>query len=158
MSQNKYFATLQTPLQTWFVEASARRISHFTAQPPDNSWHKVVECPGSGAGVSVDYPAYSSPNTFVSGRRQNASPTRGDIPSLGVEADFEAMSETFIHLGERETWGAVSPFGILPEDQRQHLYVIGKTGSGKSTLLRNILIQYIASGYGVGLIDPHGDL
>ena len=68
------------------------------------------------------------------------------------------MSNSFIHLGERETWGDAAPFGILSEDQRHHLYIIGKTGSGKTTLLRNILIQHIALGHGVGLIDPHGDL
>jgi len=68
------------------------------------------------------------------------------------------MSNTFIHLGEREIWGKVSAFGISQEDQRHHLYVVGKTGSGKTTLLRNILIQHIACGHGVGLIDPHGDL
>jgi hypothetical protein len=38
------------------------------------------------------------------------------------------------------------------------MYIIGKTGSGKTTLLRNLLIQHIALGHGVGLIDPHGDL
>jgi hypothetical protein len=38
------------------------------------------------------------------------------------------------------------------------MYVIGKTGTGKSTLLRNLIIQDIEAGEGVGLIDPHGDL
>jgi DNA helicase HerA-like ATPase len=38
------------------------------------------------------------------------------------------------------------------------LYVIGKTGSGKTTLLRNLILQHITLGHGVGLIDPHGDL
>ena len=37
-------------------------------------------------------------------------------------------------------------------------HILGKTGSGKTTLLRNLLIQHIALGHGVGLIDPHGDL
>ncbi|MCE9608839.1 MAG: type IV secretion system DNA-binding domain-containing protein [Chthoniobacter sp.] len=39
-----------------------------------------------------------------------------------------------------------------------HLYVVGKTGSGKTTLLRNLIVQHLAAGHGVGLIDPHGDL
>ena len=43
-------------------------------------------------------------------------------------------------------------------DRRQHVYVIGKTGSGKTTLLRNLIVQHLAAGDGVGLIDPHGDL
>lgn len=63
-----------------------------------------------------------------------------------------------IIIGEREVWGATIPFGISAADQRQHIYIIGKTGSGKSTLLLNLIVQHIALGHGVGLIDPHGDL
>jgi DNA helicase HerA-like ATPase len=36
--------------------------------------------------------------------------------------------------------------------------MIGKTGSGKTTLLRNLILQDIVAGEGVGIIDPHGDL
>lgn len=65
---------------------------------------------------------------------------------------------THITIGERNGWGDLSLFGISQIDQRQHIYVIGKTGSGKTTLLRNLIFQHIALGHGVGLIDPHGDL
>ena len=61
-------------------------------------------------------------------------------------------------IGERTNWGDPTPFGISPTDRRQHIYLIGKTGSGKTTLLRNLIVQHIALGHGVGLIDPHGDL
>ena len=63
-----------------------------------------------------------------------------------------------ILLGERADWGEPKPFGISTADQRQHVYVIGKTGSGKTTLLRNMVLQHILQGHGVGFIDPHGDL
>lgn len=63
-----------------------------------------------------------------------------------------------IIIGERDGWGNPRRFGISAEDQRQHIYVIGKTGSGKTTLLRNLIIQHIILGHGVGVIDPHGDL
>src|SRR5437016_2231319 len=63
-----------------------------------------------------------------------------------------------IIIGERYGWGDPRPFGISASDQRQHIYVIGKTGSGKTTLLRNLIVQHIALGHGVALIDPHGDL
>jgi energy-coupling factor transporter ATP-binding protein EcfA2 len=63
-----------------------------------------------------------------------------------------------VMIGERQSWGEPRPFGISPVDQRQHIYVIGKTGSGKTTLLRNLIVQHISLGHGVGLIDPHGDL
>jgi Helicase HerA, central domain/Type IV secretion-system coupling protein DNA-binding domain len=67
-------------------------------------------------------------------------------------------NEPPIIIGERHGWGDSRPFGILAADSRQHVYVIGKTGSGKTTLLRNLIVQHIALGHGVGLIDPHGDL
>ena len=68
------------------------------------------------------------------------------------------MNEERITIGERVGGGGPQLFGILIADQRQHIYVIGKTGSGKSTLLRNMIIQHIEQGHGIGLIDPHGDL
>ncbi|MEI9966954.1 MAG: DUF87 domain-containing protein [Candidatus Moraniibacteriota bacterium] len=66
--------------------------------------------------------------------------------------------EPQIIIGERHGWDKSQPFGISQVDQRQHIYIIGKTGSGKTTLLRNLIVQHIALGHGVGLIDPHGDL
>lgn len=63
-----------------------------------------------------------------------------------------------VQLGMRHTWGGETPFGLSRVDRRQHLYLIGKTGAGKSTLLRNLIVQDIEAGEGVGVIDPHGDL
>ncbi len=76
-----------------------------------------------------------------------------------MAADFGTMKEEpHITIGERHGWGDPQVFGISPVDLRQHVYAIGKTGSGKTTLLRNLVIQHIILGHGVGLIDPHGDL
>src|SRR5436189_2893021 len=68
------------------------------------------------------------------------------------------MNSDSIILGTRESWGDPVLFDLSPADHRHHVYVIGKTGSGKTTLLRNMLVQHLAAGHGVGLIDPHGDL
>lgn len=54
--------------------------------------------------------------------------------------------------------GEAAPFGILRRDRRQHLVCLGKTGTGKSTLLEGLILQDIARGEGVALLDPHGDL
>jgi DNA helicase HerA-like ATPase len=70
---------------------------------------------------------------------------------------MEADNET-VYMGKRHEWGGDLPFGLDPHERRQHLYVIGQTGTGKSTLLRNLILQDIEAGRGVGLIDPHGDL
>lgn len=61
-------------------------------------------------------------------------------------------------LGTRVQWGEDRPFALSTADRRHHLYVIGKSGTGKTTLLRNMIIQEIEAGRGIGLIDPHGDL
>ncbi|SHN26109.1 type IV secretory system conjugative DNA transfer family protein [Mucilaginibacter sp. OK098] len=48
-------------------------------------------------------------------------------------------------------------FGIRLQDRFSHIYSIGKTGGGKTTLLLNMAIDDIHKGYGVCLIEPHGD-
>jgi len=95
----------------------------------------------------------------TAGANRESLATRETFPP-GVATDLGTMNEqpTYIIIGERHGWGESRPFGISTEDQRQHIYVIGKTGSGKTTLLRNLIIQHIKLGHGVGLIDPHGDL
>jgi len=48
-------------------------------------------------------------------------------------------------------------FGIKTDDRRRHIYVVGKTGMGKTVLLENMAIQDIQRGYGVAVVDPHGE-
>ena len=43
-------------------------------------------------------------------------------------------------------------------DRYRHVYVIGQTGTGKSVLLKNMVVQDIKEGKGIGVLDPHGDL
>lgn len=71
---------------------------------------------------------------------------------------IDGAYEHVVYIGHRLAWGGEQVFGLRPNDRRYHAYVIGKTGAGKTTLLRNLLIQDIHAGLGVGLIDPHGDL
>lgn len=63
-----------------------------------------------------------------------------------------------INLLKRDGWGGTFDVPVTSEDRAFHTYVVGKTGVGKSTFLKHLLIQEIANGSGVGLIDPHGDL
>ena len=49
-------------------------------------------------------------------------------------------------------------FGIKTDDRRRHVYVIGKTGMGKTAMLRNMAVQDIQNGKGLGFIDPHGEV
>ena len=68
------------------------------------------------------------------------------------------MKEPLIQFGRQSSHKGGRVFGINPEDARHHCYIVGKTGSGKTTLLRNLILQHIRHGHGVGIIDPHGDL
>lgn len=63
-----------------------------------------------------------------------------------------------VHIGMRQVYGGEQPFGLRAADRRHHTYTIGKTGCGKTTMLRNLILQDIEAGQGVGVIDPHGDL
>jgi hypothetical protein len=50
------------------------------------------------------------------------------------------------------------PVRIVPDARRRHLAVFGGSGSGKSTLFRNMVAVDIASGHGLTVVDPHGQL
>jgi len=63
-----------------------------------------------------------------------------------------------IYLGRTNFRNSNRLFGVKRKDRRQHTYVIGKTGTGKSALLHNMIIQDIANGEGVCVVDPHGEL
>ena len=54
--------------------------------------------------------------------------------------------------------GVNKKFGIKIEDRRRHMYILGKTGTGKSTMMKNMIINDIQNGHGIGVFDPHGEL
>lgn len=61
-------------------------------------------------------------------------------------------------IGETTFRDERRPFALPIEARQRHLWVTGKSGSGKSTLLENLILQDIAAGLAVGVVDPHGDL
>jgi DNA helicase HerA-like ATPase len=68
-----------------------------------------------------------------------------------IQSDITTFAQTNFRSQRRK-------FGIRRDDRLRHMYLIGKTGMGKSTTLENMIIDDIRRGYGVGLVDPHGDL
>ncbi len=72
-------------------------------------------------------------------------------------APHSALNHPFT-LGTNTHAGQVQAVGLTPAQRLRHTYVIGASGTGKTTLLRNMLMQDIAAGEGVALLDPHGDL
>jgi Type IV secretion-system coupling protein DNA-binding domain len=68
------------------------------------------------------------------------------------------MSHPLSIIGQTNARSSYQPFGLKHDDRFFHLYVIGQTGTGKSSLLENLILQDVAAGHGVAVIDPHGDL
>lgn len=61
-------------------------------------------------------------------------------------------------LGDNTHAGRTVPVVLSQEQRVRHIHVIGASGTGKSTLLYNLIRQDIATGAGLALLDPHGDL
>ena len=73
----------------------------------------------------------------------------------GVPA--EAMGNS-LALGENIHRGRCARVSLSHEQRLKHIHVIGASGTGKSTLLVSMVLQAIAAGEGVAVLDPHGDL
>ena len=63
-----------------------------------------------------------------------------------------------IFLGYNVHAGVEREARLSTDARMRHLHVVGASGTGKSTLLVSMILQDIAAGHGVGVIDPHGDL
>ncbi len=67
------------------------------------------------------------------------------------------MKEEINYFGVTTFRNQRKKFGIKLDDRRRHIYIVGKTGMGKTELLKNMAIQDIQQGRGVGFVDPHGE-
>lgn len=85
-------------------------------------------------------------------------PDRETVQRLGLPVSFpppqSPLAGTGIALGK----AAGRKVHLPAIDRERHCYIVGATGCGKSTLLRNLILQDVAAGEGVCLVDPHGDL
>jgi len=79
------------------------------------------------------------------------------VPNSHSSQENTAIADRLTFLGFTEIEGSLKPFGILAEDRRRHMYVLGKSGMGKSTFLENMALQDIFAGHGVCFVDPLGD-
>jgi hypothetical protein len=63
-----------------------------------------------------------------------------------------------VFIGYNRDHGTEYEARLSVEARMRHVHVIGASGTGKSTLLVSMILQDIAAGHGVGVLDPHGDL
>lgn len=93
------------------------------------------------------------------------------LPSISVETPLIAWSpakkgepplnlptKDCTYIGRTTFRDSMVRFGLKRDDRTTHFYAVGKTGTGKTTLFKNMIIQDIYNGEGVGVVDPHGDL
>ncbi|MDO8515824.1 MAG: type IV secretion system DNA-binding domain-containing protein [bacterium] len=92
------------------------------------------------------FPTPFTETPHVKWLKAKEAPPPSDLPKEGTR------------LGESQFRDQNKAVYITDEDRRRHMYLIGQTGTGKSTLMKNMVIEDIARGKGVALIDPHGDL
>ncbi len=80
-------------------------------------------------------------------------------PDLPIYGQMDPKDVSFIgrtnYVAALETKNFI--FGLKRVDRKRHTYIIGKSGVGKSKLLELLTRQDIAYGYGLCLIDPHGE-
>lgn len=63
-----------------------------------------------------------------------------------------------VFIGKNIYHGQDTMIGLTKADRQRHMYVLGGTGNGKTTMLKYQIIQDINAGYGLAVVDPHGDL
>lgn len=85
-----------------------------------------------------------------------SSPYVKHAKSATAPAPLEMAKEGVV-LGVNRYRGEETKVVMGREDRLRHFYTIGQTGTGKSTLLKNMIVQDIARGEGVCMIDPHGN-
>ena len=81
---------------------------------------------------------------------------------LGFSKHLQNVAITLPHtglvLGTMEIGGMQQTVKLAHADRSRHVYLLGATGTGKSTLLYNMIRQDIQAGFGLAMMDPHGDL
>jgi hypothetical protein len=80
-----------------------------------------------------------------------------NLPIITADSPEEIKQQVNV-MAETIYKNRPTKYGLLRNDRRRHLYVIGKTGTGKSTLLANMAINDLKHNEGLCIIDPHGDL
>ncbi len=109
--------------------------------------------------LDADLPPSETPSMAPAGASISMD---GRRPTTRAEEIAQGSREAQGAQGERTEGANLFPPGTLGvgtrfEDLRRGGYILGPMGSGKSVLLYNIIVQHIAAGRGVGLLDGKGD-
>lgn len=149
------------------AEGVAAGFAQFSA--PERNDLKAVNFKGAPALTSkFSYREFSPAQAMVLNSEELAScfhlptaltavPRISSVKARSVPAPAGLAKDGAI-IGENVFREARKTVRISDEDRRRHFYVIGQTGTGKSNLLINMARQDMERGWGLAVIDPHGDL
>ena len=142
------FAQYDLPdLNAWRVEgggADRRVLRDLIFRRPRPGLSAILSTTELTSLFHFPLPTTATPNILWRGAK--TAPAPPDLLNAGIL------------LGHNVYRGEGRPIHFGEEDRRRHLYLIGQTGTGKTTMFLNMIVQDIAAGHGVGVIDPHGDL
>jgi hypothetical protein len=120
----------------------AHRVSHRGV--PIGAWPSVMNIEELTGLIGWPIDAGHLSGVSVAGSRQLAVP--------------RAVATTGTLIGDGWTDGRARPAALDLEARYRHSVLIGPTGSGKSTLLLNLIVQDMAAGHAVLVVDPKADL
>lgn len=79
-------------------------------------------------------------------------------PPFNLPTLYTAEAQQAVFFGETNFRGQKTAFGILHQDLKQHMYIVGKAGYGKTHLLHTLAFGSIQHDKPTCVIDFHGDL
>jgi hypothetical protein len=81
------------------------------------------------------------------------------VKSIALPLPVSVKNTTYdVIFGQSLDTQSPQAIGVTDDDRSRHVYMLGQTGSGKSTILYHMAKADMASGQGLAVIDPHGDL
>lgn len=128
----------------WWMGAGWASSRLASLRVPVTTWPLLLSTSEAAGLLPIPVGEVALPGVALGLARQLPPPP--GMPSFGVQVGVSNYPD--MHL----------PLRLAVADRLQHLHVVGPTGVGKSTLLANLIIQDIAAGYGVVVIDPKSDL
>jgi hypothetical protein len=93
-------------------------------------------------------PNYLIQNQSINFLTSYKPPLPINLPNSGSDTVF---------IGDAKSGNETRPVYLHTNDRFRHIYALGGSGSGKSYFMTNLILEDIAKGNGLCLIDPHGE-
>ncbi len=144
-SFNQFYSSYTNSFRPTEVDATSGALEEFRARFIDSACTHILTVEELATVFHLPSSELGTPNiSWLYSKKSEPPPT---LPT----SDCTYMGETIFRSKQVR-------FGLKNGDDRlRHMYLIGKSGTGKSTLLETMITQDIKNGFGVGVLDPHGE-